>query len=253
MTTKDQLAVFRYRNATIFFYRFFIGLLILACLIIIRYRLAEVLEEETLLAIGKLILACSVPLSLLVRIFFVFRPRILATYELYEDHLVRIFRKKRYVISFQEIKEIRLSFLSPRFLGGFSLLTQNGQKLQFLSALKNSHIILKEIIKSRVDLLDEKRFQKYLQSSQFVDVSWQRIREKLKEWKLIGVKFLAIPAVIFLVVLWIPFSWLRYPVKLVEFLYLFTVIFLIILVIGFIMNSIEERLALSRCHWDNDE
>ncbi|MCB0369477.1 MAG: hypothetical protein KDD45_08515, partial [Bdellovibrionales bacterium] len=82
--------------------------------------------------IGKLILACSVPLSLLVRIFFVFRPRILATYELYEDHLVRIFRKKRYVISFQEIKEIRLSFLSPRFLGGFSLLTQNGQKLQFL-------------------------------------------------------------------------------------------------------------------------
>ncbi|MCB0369478.1 MAG: hypothetical protein KDD45_08520 [Bdellovibrionales bacterium] len=104
-----------------------------------------------------------------------------------------------------------------------------------------------------MDLLDEKRFQKYLQSSQFVDVSWQRIREKLKEWKLIGVKFLATPAVIFLVILWRPFSWLRLPVKSVEFLYLFTVIFSIILVIGFIMNSIEERLALSRCHWDNDE
>lgn len=165
-------------------------LLLLFCLIFIRLRLSEVMEENSFWAFVKLATICSVPLSISFRLWWIIKPRLDSHYEVQSDRLIRIYRKKRQEFLFSQIQSLQVSLFSPRFFGGFTLVTKSGQKLVFLSALQSSHEILQKICSSRRELVATEKLEKYLETSQLVEISWERIKEKLTNWKWLGIKYM---------------------------------------------------------------
>lgn len=253
MLETSSAKIFSYRESTKALYKLAVAVTLVAELIIVRIRVVEFMDEETWWAIWKLILASGIPLSILIRLFFFIRPRIFSVYELRSDRLIRIYGKKREEIKFSEILSVRISLLSPRFFGGFSIQMRSGFKLRFLSALKDSHEILEAIVMARPELLPQGRYESYVRISRLVDLSWIRTKEKLKKWNILLVKYLALPIVIATILFYQgvgfeadgePFaSWFRNV--------LFSIVAISIL--GGVINHLEEKAILNSAQWGSDE
>lgn len=253
MSQPEALSKYEYRSVTRKLYLWAVAALLLSCLIIVRVRMVEVLEEETLLALGKLILACSVPLSVLVRLVLIVQPRIFSSYEVNGADIFRVRGRKRHQFSMENISKISISVFSPRFFGGFRIQMKSGQTLTFLSALKNSHQILEKVVAVRPDLLDSDRFHRYIEQSRRVDVSWRRLREKWLNWKMLATKYLFAPAVLTVVsvavgnTLGSTYSWLD------NIIYQWLLLSLLFITLGFIGNALEEKLALQKVQWNESK
>ena len=244
----EPLKRLSYRDSSKMLYKFVFGVTLFSILLIVRYQLVHYVDtapEETVL---KLLLSCSVPISILFRLYFWVRPRIYSVYEVYPDHFVRVFHKKREVNPFSEIDKILISLFSPRFLGGFKVVMRNGQKTTFLSALKNSHKLLELIVVARPELVETKTFDNYLQVGRLVDVSWKRMKLKLSQWKLLLAKFVAAPLGLATLAPLISVSedtiqvinWSEWAIYLVGLSFL----------LELVLNSIEEKFALKTIAYD---
>jgi hypothetical protein len=134
MREQAPLKRLTYRDSTKVLYKIAIGISMITVLIVVRQRVVHYMEMPPEQTVLRLILACSVPFSVLMRLYFWVRPRIYSVYEIYSDQFVRVFRSHREVHRFDEIEDIKISSLSPRFFGGFTVKMKNGKKTTFLSA-----------------------------------------------------------------------------------------------------------------------
>lgn len=252
MSEQEPIKRFTYRDSTKVLYKLATGVTLIFILIIFRQRaihFASLPIEQTVI---RFLLACSVPISILTRLYFWIRPRIYSVYELYPDSVVRVFKSQRESFLFSEIAAIKISSFSPRFLGGFTLKMKSGQKLLFLSALKHSFFILESICEARPGLVEANRLQRYLQTSRLVDVSWKRMKEKLSNWKLLMAKAVLLPIGLATLQPLLSSSqenqsmilnWSEWVVLAAAF----------VVAVEAVLNSFEEGLALKTVDWDADK
>ena len=106
MSQPEVLQRYEYRSVTRKLYLWSVAALLLSCLIIVRIRMVEVLEEETFLAVGKLILACSVPLSILARMVLIVQPRLFSSYEVSEKDIFKVRGRKRHQFRMENIEKV---------------------------------------------------------------------------------------------------------------------------------------------------
>ncbi|MEO0335784.1 MAG: hypothetical protein AAF202_05295, partial [Pseudomonadota bacterium] len=216
----------------------------------IRHRVVNFMDmpaEETIL---RLVVACSVPFSVLLRLYFWVRPRIYSIYEIYPNQFIRVFRNQREMHMFDEIEDVKISMLSPRFFGGFTVKMKNGKKTMFLSALKNSYKLLDLITEQRPELVEPTQLRNYLRMSRIVDVSWKRMKEKLTQWRVLILKLIALPLGLATLTPMISppegasliLGWSQWVV-----IYAGVAVFLEI-----VLNSLEERFALKTVVWDSE-
>ena len=144
----------------------------------------------------KILVASSVPISILIRLLFFIRPRLFARYRLAENRLIIERGKKKFELQFKDISRILISKVSPRFLGGFMVEMQSGMKLRFPSALAGNHLILAAASRERPELLPDKLLEPYVALCQQVDASWQRMAKKLRNIPLMAVKYLLLPGLL---------------------------------------------------------
>jgi len=137
-----------------------------------------------------LIIASTAPLTLMFRVIVFARPRIFASLEVFPDRMVRSFGKKKEIVLFSQIQKLKISWVQPRWLGGFTLELKSGQKFFFLSALERTHEVLDKMVALHPDIVDEKRFKEYMFLNKIVETSWERIREKLRNWHIFIFKYL---------------------------------------------------------------
>lgn len=141
----------------------------------------------------SLVLVSTVPISILIRVFFFIRPWIKSECELFDDRLVITSGSKKRELKFSDVARVNYSWLSPRFFGGFNLELASGQKFRFFSVLDNSHTVLERLHAVRSDVMVEEEYQNYIQVSQKVDESWSRLSRKISNWKMLTVKFVIMP------------------------------------------------------------
>ncbi|USN48713.1 MAG: hypothetical protein H6626_06380 [Pseudobdellovibrionaceae bacterium] len=212
--------------------------------IIIRINLFSVMGEPWWKVLFKMLLASTVPLSIFIRLYFFMRPPLFSTYEVLPENLVIRYRKSEKRIRWEQVKEVKFSWLSPRFLGGFTLILSTGTKWRFFSALHHSHKILEAVYRQQPALISEARLQKYTAMSHLVDVSWQRLREKLRRWPRWMLKYLAVPAAVSVIYdFYIWRSQGQVP-TLEQGMGLFLAAFSVVFLVGFICNSIEEKVVI---------
>ena len=183
----------KYRPSVLRFYRWVIGLTLVAELIIIRINLFKIMDETWLMGTVSLLLASTVPLSILLRMFFVVRPAIKSEYELKADGVIIHRGSKDREFKFTDVAKVNYSWLSPRFFGGFNLELPTGQKFRFFSILENSHKVLEQLHEVRSDVLVEEEYQQYIKASQRVSESWARLSRKIGNWKMLLSKYIVFP------------------------------------------------------------
>ncbi|NQZ02837.1 MAG: hypothetical protein HRT45_19410 [Bdellovibrionales bacterium] len=251
MNQQDPLKRLTYRDSTKVLYKIAIGISLIAVLIIIRQRVVHYMDvpfEQTIL---KLVLACSVPFSVLMRLYFWVRPRIYSIYEVHADSFVRVYRNQREINKYDDVARIKISLLSPRFFGGFSVYMNNGKKTHFLSALKNSHKLLELMVEKRPGLVEKQQFAKYLKMSRIVDVSWKRMKDKLADWKVVVGKLIILPLA--LGSLTPALSPPDETSVILNWSHWVVVYFVIAMLAEVVLNSLEERFALQTVTWDSDK
>ena len=250
MSQLEVLQRYEYRSVTRKLYLWSVAALLLSCLIIVRIRMVEVLEEETFLAVGKLILACSVPLSILARLVIIVQPRIFSSYEVSEKDIFRVRGKKRHQFSMDNIAKVHISVFSPRFFGGFRIHMKSGQVLTFLSALKDSHQILERIIAVRPELIGADKYKRYMDQSRRVDVSWRRLREKWLNWKMVVAKYILVPVVLTVASIASGNTLGSTYTTVDNFIYQWLLLSVVLFTVGFAGNAVEERLVIGHTQWN---
>ncbi len=161
----------------------------------VLYRLNhEQIEELGWLQGGfKLLLASSVPLGIWFRLYIVVRPRIFSKIWIDGNSLWIQFKKKKSEIHFSQIKNLKPSFVPPKFMGGYQVELHSGKKLFFGSLLKNDFLILQAIRKYSPNLLEHSKFQLLISRTQTCDEYWNRVLKKVENKFYLGYKFLLLP------------------------------------------------------------
>lgn len=174
---------------------YYSSLFILLIIELIIYRLHYQEFENAGMVFGsfKFLLASSVPLGILLRLFIVVRPRIFTKFRMDINSVFLKLGKKEDEIHFSQVKELKQSFLSPIFLGGFILTLNSGKKLYFSSIIKNEHLILEGLKKYSPKLLEENKFEELIKSTKLTDHYWNHVQKKLKSIKYVSWKLLAAP------------------------------------------------------------
>ncbi len=188
---------FSYRKIIKKIYWALVILSILALLIIFRVNIAKWSTESYLGTTIKMIMVSIVPLSILFRLHFFIRPFIFSKYQLEQGKLKIKFGRKEKTINLDNVKSLSFTLFSPRFFGGFKLKTESGEQVRFLSLLENNYKVVEYLREHQPQLSDCKKFDKYIQTSQLVGLSWKRIMNRLKKWPLLVFKFLIFPAMFF--------------------------------------------------------
>lgn len=174
---------------------FWFSLLILLMIELIIYRLHYKDLESAGMVFGsvKFIIASSVPLGILLRLLIIVRPRIFTRFKLSINSLILFQSKKENEIHYSQVKELRKSFLSPIFLGGFVIVLNSGKKLFFSSIIRNDYLILEGLKKYSPNLMPEDSFNELIISTKKIDSYWSHIQSKLKNPKYLGLKLLSSP------------------------------------------------------------
>lgn len=217
---------------------------LLAEMVIIRIKYPEYKGGDVTSALIVILLASTVPFTILFRMLVIIRPRIFADYEVCDDRYYRKLGKKNDEIMFSQIESVRISKLSPRFLGGFTLRLKSGQKATFLSLLKGNEHLLERIVNINGSLLSRERVQTYKATCQLVEFSWQRIQEKLKNWKVLLAKYLVVPVLI---------SFSMKSLFSLKFVELWIIVTLSFVIFSLLLNHLEERFNNKHLLNRNDE
>ena len=188
-----QQDVFKYRKIVTNLYKITFWLLAFVCLVLVRINLVGVMDQSLHTAILKLLVSLTIPLGIMIRMKFILRPRIFSSYVLAEQKMLQRYKNKTKEIQFENIDKVKLSWLSPRFFGGFSIYLNTGQKFVFLSLLENNHLILDAILKKRPELLDADSFDKYKRMAQLVKFSWLTIPNRVRLWPAMVGKYFLYP------------------------------------------------------------
>ncbi|MFK8137716.1 MAG: hypothetical protein AB8E15_05070 [Bdellovibrionales bacterium] len=191
LPTDDSKNIF-YRTFSVKLYYISLIALLLIELIIYRLHYQDYFQASFPLGVFQFIAASSIPLGILFRLLVFVRPRIFSKFTLQESFLSIDHGKKHSEIHFMEVAKIKPSILSPRFFGGFYLIMKSGKKFFISSVLKNSHLILENALKTN-DSLNEKKNQNLLQFYLFLDASWDRLSNRMRNWKVIVSKYIIVP------------------------------------------------------------
>ena len=155
-------------------------LCLLSIALIYRWHWQELESLHWSASVWRLLLLTSVPCGILWRLFFRVRPRLFAKLSLEGNHLYIDFGKNRSDIHFSQIREIRPSWLPPKYFGGFSLILNSGQKFFIGSLLKDSHRILQAIEKYDQQILAPLAWQILVTRTKACDHYWSRVIRKLE-------------------------------------------------------------------------
>ncbi|MCB0356747.1 MAG: hypothetical protein KDD40_07050 [Bdellovibrionales bacterium] len=240
-----QQDVFKYHSIVHKLYYAVMVFLTITCFIIIRIKLEENgLNENLVKNTFKIVLAISVPLSIALRLFFIVRPRIFASYVLGEHKILQRFKNRIKEIEISKIDSVKLSLLPPRLLGGFKIQLKTGQKFVFLSLLENNFIIFEKIIKSRPELMSDKKAHNYILNAKRVKSSWKRAVSRMKIWQLTLAKYLLLPFILCFTVFREKHKVLD-DLSIVENIVLYlTVIYLLIIALQFFISLVEDKWLL---------
>ncbi|MCB9026654.1 MAG: hypothetical protein H6625_10080 [Bdellovibrionaceae bacterium] len=188
---------FYYHSLVKKIYKIFFIFLLLMCVIIIRWKLESTISSENLLSnVINILLSLSVPLSLLVRLLFVVRPRIYSSYTFEGSTIIVDYLNNKKILDIKNIDDIVLTLLPPRWFGGFKVRFKSGQKLVFLSLLERNYQLLEYILKLRPELMPKNKASKYVKAAKLFKNSWERSLQRFKYRYLSAVKFLLIPILI---------------------------------------------------------
>lgn len=234
----------KYRPVVYRIFYFTVALCLFSLFIIFRIHYKEMVQAGPYRGTLQLILASIVPLTILLRALFFFIPRLSCQYAL-DSARLRITRKgKNRDVYFSQIRQVKISALSPRFLGGFSLRMDDGEKLRFLPILENSHFLLKRIADERPQLVSYSELERYLSRMELIDDSWARLRDKLLNWKTLLIKYLALPSSLSAAGLASGWTWPRELALSDRFFTLYLIVLSIFLVVGLALNHLEELYNL---------
>lgn len=242
MTTQSQLLELKYRKTVFYFFYTTVFLCLAALLIVFRLNILRLQELPWYDISFKLLLAASIPITILIRAFFFFAPRLFSHYKADAAKLMITRWGHTREIYYEQINCIRFSKLSPRFFGGFRIRLKSGTWLRFPSLMENSSHLLKMIQQSRPDLADRDEFDRFSHTASLVEVSWQRLRGKWRNWKVILFKYFAYPAVI--ATFFHGYGFLIVPAQspAENWLFWFAAIFTGHLFLAFTLNHFEEKL-----------
>lgn len=164
-------------------YTWIIVLVVIVELVLLRLTWPRVQDQDLWLIVVKLILASTVPISILFRAHFFVRPWLFAKYHLLKNCLNIEFKKRKQEVDFSNLERVAFSWVSPRFFGGYILHLKTGHKIRIFSVLKGSEILLERLIEYRKDLFNLKKCEHYIHRAKHVEESWKRLAESFKNWK----------------------------------------------------------------------
>ncbi|MCB0366204.1 MAG: hypothetical protein H6624_15090 [Bdellovibrionaceae bacterium] len=194
MNQRDQ--ALEYRGAFKRLYKVALIGSVVAIAIIIRLHIGRFPDDTNLVMGFRILVACSLPLSIIIRLWFFVRPRLFSKYWLEEHRLLIEQGRKKFEMKFTEIKRIVISRISPRFLGGFRVEMNSGMKIRFPSALAGNYMVLEAIANARPDMVPDKIMDRYRQMSRQVDASWKRMGRKLRNLPMMAVKYFVFPGLL---------------------------------------------------------
>ena len=236
LKVNQPLCTIKYRSQVKKVFYFVIGASLFSLLVIFRLRIDEINGQDWYRALFTLIFASSLPLTLLFKSLFVFRPKIFCHFDVFHNKLVRRWGKSEHVINFEDLVEVRFSKFSPRFFGGFTVKSKSGQELHFPSLVENCSEMVEAIAKARPDLIDEEKAKSFLMLNQALDISWTRIREKFQNWKFWVPKYVVWPVIQ---------AWFLSRINL-DFLTWFYIVLAYSYLFAFFINHAEEKVWLKR-------
>ncbi len=154
---------------------------LLTLLILFRINSGEYFKQKVYLGILSFIITASFPLSILYRAIFFWRPKFFSDYLLYDNLFIQKYHNKEKQFHFSQIEKVQISWLSPRFFGGFVLYMKSGIKVRISSLLEGSDQILERIFSFRPELISETALKAYKDKIRFVPYSWRRMKFRLQK------------------------------------------------------------------------
>ncbi len=244
--SNSPIKVLNYHKSIHRLYWIVFSSLIFAELVILRLNVYEIMKVSFFDALVKIVLLSTVVLSIFFRLVVYVRPRVFSRYELYKDKVIIKFKRKSKEILFDHIQELKFSMLPPRFFGGFSVVMNTGQKFMFLSILNGSQEVLDHMLKKRPQLVKDEKVKSYVERTQCIEYSWERMKSKIKNWQLILVKYLAVPIVVTSVIKGFTEPLFHTQSGSTYWLVIFCVVIFLVLIGALTGNIIEEHFVLKK-------
>lgn len=211
-------------------------ILVLSELIVIRVNIFEIMQEDWVGAIAKIIVISTVVFSIFIRVWIFIRPRVHSIYKLHKTGLDIQFKKKLKHFEFSQIRKFRLTKLPARFAGGFEIELTTGQKFMISSLLTGCFEIFDRIYSERKDLVNEKDYEKLSNELKWLPLSWMRLQRKVQNWKVWGLKLIVLPLALSF--------WLNTIFTDLKFTSAFIICFSICLIYHVVLHLIEHSIFI---------
>ncbi len=225
-----------YRPQVKKFFFYLLGFCLFSILILFRIEYGKIGNEDWYKGLFKMILAASVPITIIVKLIFVFRPKIFTKYRIFNDKIEVLRGRSSNELYFKDIDRIRFSWFSPRFFGGFALHFRSGQLLKFPSLVENCSELIQKVAHARADLVSEEKLKEYILLNEVVGISWTRVKERFLLWQVWVSKLVLFPLLLSYVVSL--YKW--------DFSTSYLVIFPMAYVFAILINLVEERIWMAQ-------
>jgi hypothetical protein len=160
-------------------------------------------EGAPISALSFIALAIPMPAILLFQAFSFFRPLAFTQVSIFPDRLQMVGKDKQPVeVAFADIKEVKLSHL-PYQGGSFTLLMKDGKSYKFTVILERSEYVLEAISSFNAELLPPQSFETYRRTAICADHNYTRINDALKNWRILVVKYILLPVIVSVAVLFL--------------------------------------------------
>lgn len=223
---------------------FYWALILIALIELILFRLAFSRYDELGWArcLWTFLISSGIPLGILIRLLVKVRPVVFARYNLYENQLNVDSGSRHMVLKFNDLYEVSFDKGWSRFFQGYRLKHQSGQVVRIFSTLEKSEEILNQIQRQRPGMISDSSLETYKRRVRFHDISWSRLFERMKAFKLLFIHFVILP-LFFSGLTW----WFYQPVENLGFDLKWLDWFLLALlghfVVVLLLNSLEERIV----------
>ncbi|UYL07663.1 hypothetical protein B9G69_011455 [Bdellovibrio sp. SKB1291214] len=160
-------------------------------------------EGAPLSALSFIALALPMPAILMFQAFSFFKPLSFTQVSIFPDRLQMVGKDKKLIeVPFSDIKEVKLSHL-PYQGGSFTLVMKDGQSYKFTVILERSEYVLEAISSFNPELLPPQSFELYRRTAICADHNYTRINDALKNWRILVVKYLLLPVIVSVAVLFL--------------------------------------------------
>lgn len=177
-----------------FYYLIIFGLVIVE-LVLIRLNYPKIRDEKWYLGVIHLLIASSLPVSILYRLIRHIHPLIHTRFSWHEKGIKLIKRGKELQVDFDQISKIKISRWPTWWGGGFNIHLKSGQVFYLLSFIEKGHEILSNLMQKRPSVEVVGPVTGYLKRAPYIAATWNRWLLMRKHWHWFVLKHLTMPLI----------------------------------------------------------